>query len=145
MDQGVMPIRFRYGLGSNPWPLHIAHFCCRSRGRIFVSYRGNAGFVESSGLLGICRAKPVVRLEYVVGILNCTGCEGTDGCQVNRSSPHLCRFFNVAYWPISAATLSHFRVRSQGHSSRASGNLPRQLMTHRRLHPRRWDAKMPAA
>ena len=49
MDQGVMPIRFRYGLGSNPWPLHIAHFCCRSRGRIFVSYRGNAGFVEFRG------------------------------------------------------------------------------------------------
>jgi hypothetical protein len=30
--------------------------------------------------------------------------------------------------PISAATLSHFRVRFQRHSSRASRDLPRQLM-----------------
>ena len=34
------------------------------------------------------------------------------------------------YRPISAATRSHFRVRSQGDSSRASHDLPRQLMAH---------------
>ena len=28
---------------------------------VFVSRRGNAGFLEPAGLLGICRSKPVVR------------------------------------------------------------------------------------
>jgi DNA-binding transcriptional LysR family regulator len=36
---------------------------------------------------------------------------------------------NVRSWPIPAATLSHFRVRFHGYSSRACSELARQLMT----------------
>ena len=51
--------------------------------RVFVSCRGNAGFLEPSGLLGICGSKSVVWLEYLVGFFNRTDGESPDGRQIN--------------------------------------------------------------
>lgn len=55
--------------------------------------------------------------------------------RINRLAaelPPVLRNAKCRLWPISAAPLSHFRVRSQRYSTRASCELARQLMTRRR-------------
>ena len=44
------------------------------------------------------------------------------------------------FWPISTAPLRHFRVRSQGYSSRTSCVLARQFLTHHVRLPRDFAA-----
>ena len=62
---------------------YITHFCCRSRSRGFVSCGANAGFGEPQRLLGICGSKPIVRLEYMVGVFNCADRQSAKGRQIN--------------------------------------------------------------
>ena len=71
------------GSGATLGPYQIAHRRDRAGGWGVVPYRGDARFLEPSGLLGICGSKPVVWLEYLVGFFNCADGESAEGRQIN--------------------------------------------------------------